>query len=217
MSTFRLVLVPGIITLAVTLLRLTGELNHWSRAFFSPEAGGGLAIVGIWILAPIFGIYFARKLAAAGKLSGGWRVLGFAALAIVVFVAIMAVVPSLMGLDPNAPSLAALGVMVFASLAALAVAYYGSGVLGRVLVAYGLTARIPVVLVMLVAILGNWGTHYDVLPPGAPEMGVWTKWILIGLLPQLTLWMAFTIAVGALFGGLALVIAERQKTAVRTA
>ena len=34
--------------------------------------------------------------------------------------------------------------------------------------AYGLAARIPVALVMLVAMLGNWGTHYDAPPsPGA--------------------------------------------------
>ncbi len=217
MSTFRLVLVPGIITLAVTLLRLTGELNHWSEAFFSPEAGGGMAIVGIWLLAPIFGIYFAKKLAAAGLTAGGGRILGFGALAIGVFIAIMFTVPAILGLDPNAPSLAALVVMIIASLVSLAVAYYGTGALGRVLVAYGLAARIPVALVMLVAILGNWGTHYDVLPPGAPEMGVWTKWILIGLVPQLTLWVAFTVAVGALFGGLALLVTERHKTAVRTA
>src|SRR5262245_15247324 len=189
MSTFRLVLVPGIITLAVTLLRLTGELNHWSRTFFSPEAGGGLAIVGIWVLAPIFGIYFAKKLAASGQVPGGWRIAGFAVLAIVVFAALMFAGPMVLGINPNAPSLAALGMMVVASLVTLAVAYYGAGALGRVLFAYGLVARIPVVLVMLVAILGNWGTHHDVMPPGAPEMSVWPKWLLIAVLPQLTLWM----------------------------
>ncbi len=217
MSTFRLVLVPGIITLAVTLLRLTGELNNWSRAFFSPEAGGGMAIVGIWLLAPLFGIYFARKLAASGQVAGGWRILGFAALAIGLFIGVMISMPAVLGIDPNTPTLGAFAVMVVASLVALAVAYYGAGALGRVLVGYGLAARIPVILVMLVAILGNWGTHYDVLPPGAPEMDVWTKWFLIGVVPQLTLWIAFTVAVGAFFGGLALGITERQKTAVRAA
>ena len=217
MSTFRLVLVPGIITVAVTLLRLTGELNHWSRTFFSPDAGGGLALVGIAWLVPIFGIYFTMKFQSSGQAGSGWRTLGFAALAIGVFIGIMFAVPAVMGLDPSQPGFAAFAVMIVASLIALAVAYYGSGALGRVLLAYGLAARIPVILVMLVAIFGNWGTHYDVLPPGAPEMGVWTKWFVIGVVPQLTLWIAFTVAVGALFGGLALVIAERRQTAVRTA
>lgn len=217
MSTFRLVLVPGIITLAVTLLRLTGELNQWSRTFFNPEAGGGMALVGIWLLVPIFGIYFARKLAAAGKTLSGYRTLGFAALAIAVFVAILFTVPAVLGLDPSQPTFTAFAIMIVASLIALALAYYGAGALGRVLLAYGLVARIPVVLVMLVAILGDWGTHYDVLPPGAPEMGAWTKWFVIGVVPQLTLWIAFTMTVGALFGGLALVIAERRHTAARPA
>lgn len=217
MSTFRLVLVPAIITLAVTLLRLTGELNHWSRTFFNPEPGGGMAIVGIWLLAPIFGIYFARKLSNSGQAGSGWRTLGFAALAIAAFAIIVFAVPAVMGLDPSQPTFAAFAVMIVASLIALAVAYYGSGSLGRVLLTYGLAARIPVILVMLVAILGNWGTHYDVLPPGAPEMGVWTKWFVIGVVPQLTLWIAFTVAVGALFGGVALVVAERRQAAVRPA
>ena len=40
-ATRRLILVPAIITLVVTLLRLTGELRGWSPRLFSPEAGGG--------------------------------------------------------------------------------------------------------------------------------------------------------------------------------
>lgn len=217
MSISRMVLVPGIITAAVTLLRLVGELNHWSRTLFNPDAGGGLALVGIAWLVPIFGIYFAMKLPASSRTGSGWRPLGFAALAIGLFIGIVFAVPAVMGLDPSQPGFAAFAVMIVASLIALAVAYYGSGALGRVLIAYGLAARIPVILVMLLAILGNWGTHYDVLPPGAPEMGVWTKWLVIGVVPQLTLWIAFTVAVGALFGGLALVVAERRQTAARPA
>ncbi|HEY7819237.1 MAG TPA: hypothetical protein VIG29_13515 [Vicinamibacteria bacterium] len=218
MSTFRLVLVPGIITLAVTLLRLTGELNDWSRTFFSPEAGGGLAVVGIAWLVPIFGIYFATRLRSAGDALSAGRIMGMSALAIVAFVAISFAVPTILGFDPNQPSLAALGVLIVSSLVALAIAYYGTGALGRVLACYGLVARIPVILVMLLAILGNWGTHYDVLPPGVVlPMSPWAKWFFIGVVPQLTLWMAFTVAVGGLFGGLALLVTQRQKTAVRTA
>ena len=218
MSTFRLVLVPGIITAAVTLLRLVGELNHWSRALFNPDAGGGLALVGIAWLVPIFGIYFAMKLQGSGETRGGWRTAGFAVLAVVAFVAVFFALATLLGIDPNQPTLVALGANAVASLVALGVAYYGSGALGRVLLAYGLVARIPVILVMLLAILGNWGTHYDVLPPGVVlEIDPWAKWFFIGVVPQLTLWMAFTVAVGALFGGLALVVAERRQTAVRPA
>ena len=41
----RLILVPAGITLAVTLLRLIGELQEWSSALFNRSVGGGGAIV----------------------------------------------------------------------------------------------------------------------------------------------------------------------------
>jgi hypothetical protein len=63
----RLALLPGVITLAVTLLRLAGELLHWSKTWFNPAQGGFLAVAGIEWLAPIFGIHFALKLSGAGQ------------------------------------------------------------------------------------------------------------------------------------------------------
>ena len=72
------------------------------------------------------------------------------------------------------PFAASLAIFAVASLVALFIAMRGWPALGRVLVAYGLAARIPVIIVMLVAMLGNWGTHYDAAPPDPnfPEMGV---------------------------------------------
>src|SRR5687768_18611129 len=67
MTTTRLVLVPALITLAVTVLRLTGELLNWSPRLFSREAGGAGAIIGIVWLVPVFGVYFALRLARAGE------------------------------------------------------------------------------------------------------------------------------------------------------
>ena len=64
--TIRLVIVPVLISLVVTLWRLTGELLTWSTFFFNPEAGGVGAVIGITWLAPIFGIYFALHLAKNG-------------------------------------------------------------------------------------------------------------------------------------------------------
>src|SRR2546426_2025262 len=63
----RLIFIPSVITLAVTLLRLIGELQHWSPVLFNPAAGGGGAIMGITWLVLIFGIYFALKLFNAGE------------------------------------------------------------------------------------------------------------------------------------------------------
>ena len=36
----RIVWAPALISLCVSVLRLTGELMHWSPRWFSPETGG---------------------------------------------------------------------------------------------------------------------------------------------------------------------------------
>jgi hypothetical protein len=203
----KLIVVPAVITLAVTLLRLLGELMHWSATLFNPAPGGGGALVGIAWLVPIFGVYFALKLAAAGERPSGagpaigYPLLGFALLPAAGFAA------TTLGAPPNGFALFA--VFVVSSILGALVAFRGWPALGRTLLAYGLAARIPVAVVMLFAMLGNWGTHYDGAPPGFPEMGPISKWLLIGVLPQLTVWIWFTMAVGALVGGIALAIRGR--------
>jgi hypothetical protein len=194
-----LILVPALITLAVTIVRLVGELQAWSPRFFSREAGGAGAIVGIVWLVPVFGVYFAAKLAKAGAVPGAGRVIAHAALALLLM-ALSVVAASRMIANRNAQFI----VFMIASVVAAGVAYRGWPALGRVLLAYGLAARVPVMLVMLVAISASWGTHYDVPPPGLPAMAALPKWFFIGMLPQLFLWVPFTVYVGALFGGLAL-------------
>ena len=207
----RLILVPALITFGVTLLRLVGELNNWSPGLFNREPGGGGALVGIAWLVPIFGVYFALKLSRNGgpTLKAG-KTLLYALGGLAAFFAIGFGGVSLLGLDPDKPSLASLVVFIVASAAAAFIAYLGSAELCKTLFAYALAARIPVALVMLVAMLGNWGTHYDVVPPGFPEMGVLAKWLTTGLVPQLTIWIAFTLVLGALFGGLALAVTRRK-------
>ena len=205
----KLILVPAVITLAVTLLRLTGELMHWSKALFNPAAGGGGAIVGIAWLVPVFGIYFGLKLAGAGLAPAalgpaiGYSVLGFAVMPALGFGAVK------LGLSPQ--GFGAFAVFIVLAIVGAVIAYRAWPALGRVLLAYGLAARVPVAIVMLVAILGNWGTHYDVAPPDFPAMSPIAKWLLIGLLPQLTLWIWFTIAVGTVFGAVAVAATGRAR------
>ncbi len=66
---------------------------------------------------------------------------------------------------------------------------------------------------MLMAMLGDWGTHYELGPPGYPEMGFLSKYILIALFPQMTFWIMFTMVVGTLFGGIAAVLVRPKVTA----
>jgi hypothetical protein len=206
-----LILVPAVITLAVTLLRLVGELQGWSSTLFNRDAGGGGAIVGIVWLIPIFGIYFALRLAREGEGPGKiGRAFGLWLLALVVLPATGAAAGAA-GVDQNSTTM----LLIFgaAAIAAVFAALRAWPELGRVLVAYGLAARIPVAIVMLVAIFGDWGTHYDV-PPSAdsPQMAPLVKWFWIGLLPQITIWIAFTVVVGMLFGLIAVAIVNRGRT-----
>jgi hypothetical protein len=207
LSIRRLIAVPAVVTLAVTLIRLTGELLHWSPKLFSREAGGAGALVGIVWLVPVFGIYFAMRLnqAGYGPRSRG-RAIGHSIAAIA---ATAAAGSAIFQLSPSIVATVVLTNLV--SLLALWIAYRGWPELGRVEIYYGLAARIPVAIVMLIAMAATWGTHYELGPPGFPELSLVPKWIVIGLLPQLTLWIAFTVTVGTLFGSLSLFFQKRPE------
>jgi hypothetical protein len=215
-----LILVPAVISLAVTLLRLFGELQGWSERFFNRAPGGGGAIVGIAWLVIVFGFYFGWKLAAMGHApSSAWRAAGIAFLGLLVIVAVAVVLNML-----KVPPVGQLAIFAVVSWVAIFIAYRGWPALGRVLLAYAFAARIPVAIVMLVAMLGNWGTHYDVAPPPDPSnptdfgaMNVWLKWFLIGVLPQFTGWIAFTVVFGMLFGVLGAAVARTRRPQPATA
>ena len=206
----KLILVPALITLAITLLRLIGELQGWAPALFNKAAGGGGALVGIAWLVPIFGIYFGWKLAEAGELppSAG-KAIGFAFLGLVLVPGAVVVAIKLVGVSPQGVGL--VPVFAVASLVGAVITFLGWSALGRVLLAYALAARIPVVIVMLFAIFGNWGTHYDVAGPGVPEMPPLMKWLMIGVLPQMTVWIWFTLVLGALTGSITAVVKGRVR------
>jgi len=211
-SIWRLIMVPGLITLGVTILRLAGELGHWSETLFNPAPGGGGGLVGIVWLVPIFGIYFALKLAGAGERPASLgKATGLAFLGMVVLVA-GGYLGALSQFKNAAIGGAGLVLVVAGALIPLA----GWRALGKVLIAYGLVARIPVAVVNFLALRGSWGTHYDGLPPNFPEMGFWPKYIQVGLLPQLTIWIGFTVILGSLFGIAATAIARPKAPAPET-
>jgi hypothetical protein len=84
------------------------------------------------------------------------------------------------------------------SWAAIAVAWRGWPPLVATLLRYGFLARVPVTVVILLGILGDWKTHYDSPPPGLPAMGAVARWVAIGVIPQFTLWMAVTVVLGVM-------------------
>ena len=210
----QLILIPSVITLAVTLLRLVGELQHWPTALFNPDAGGGGSIIGITWLALIFGAYFALKLARAGEPTpGAGRVIGFALLGLV---ATFAGGFLGFGLKAEFPGKIIIGLVLIAVGASLP--FLGWKALSKVLLAYAYAARIPVVILMYFAMRGNWHTHYDAIPPGFPQdMSFWPKFIQLAVVPQMVMWIAFTIIMGSLFGGFAIAVARRNKPAAQPA
>jgi hypothetical protein len=141
----KLIAFPAFITLFVTLLRLTAEFMNLPGWLASREAGGAGALIGVAWLAPVFGVYFAVKLAdAPGKL---WKNLL------------------------------------------------------KTLFAYGLAARIPVIVIMGLAIFGNWGTHYDAFPPDMADMSPLMKFLFGGVVAQLIFWVCiWTVGTGMLAG-----------------
>jgi hypothetical protein len=203
-----LVAVPAVVTLALTLLRLAGELMRWSERFFSREAGGGFAIVGIVWLVPLVGIYFALRLVRMGHApEGRARPIGLALLG-------LGLVVALTGLSSKLSPLLQVFALSVSSILGAAVAFAGWRPLGRALLAYGLLARIPVVVIMLLAILGDWGTHYELGRPDLqPIDSPLLRWLVIGVVPQLGFWVPFTLLVGAIFGSIVAAAAYRRAPA----
>jgi len=200
------ILVPAIVSLVITLVRLAGELMHWNPTFFSRAGGGAGAVVGIVWLVPILGIYFAIKLRDVGDRPAG-LLRGFG------FVVLAGLVPLATGFLGSALGLRAiqiLGLVCVALFVSILVVKPAWPSLARLLWFYGLAARIPVILVMLVAIFGDWGTHYDVTTPELASLPPLIKWLLIAVLPQITLWMGFTVVCGMVFGLLTMAVAGKK-------
>jgi len=206
MSITSLITIPALITLGITILRLVGELEHWPKPWFNAAAGGGGAIVGISWLPIIFGPYFALKLAGAGEgPSSAGKALGFAVLGLVVLFLGGWVAEASFA---HHPALAVVGLLVM--LVSAFIPGIGWRSLGNTLLAYAFAARIPVLLVMLVAMLGNggqgWGTHYDVAPPGFPAQSLGAKFLYLAVFPQMSLWIGWTVVAGSIIGGLVAVV-----------
>lgn len=214
----RLILVPALISLAVTLLRLVGELKHWSDAWFSTAASGiqpsGVSwLIGIsWLPIP-FGIYFAYKLWKSGErpASTGKAIAYALVAAVAVVLALSFLIPKI---PVEFPRILLFIWLFMVSGAALQLLAWPK--LVKVLFAYGVAARIPVVVVMFFAMQGRWGTHYDYVGyPEVAERGLWPGYLWLGFFPQLTFWVAFTIVLGSLAGGVtALFLSRRMREAL---
>ena len=213
-SILQLILIPSLITLGVTLVRLIGELQHWPTALFNPAPGGAGAIVGISWLPLLFGIYFAIKLSDAGQgpQDRGRTVrLSIIGLALLLAGVAISAIPQL-----NVTTKVVVAILL--ALLAVGFQYAAWPRLFKVLLAYGYAARIPVLILMYFAIRGNWGTHYDVVPPGfAADTPFWSKFMQIAFLPQMIFWIMYTIITGMVCGTITAALRQRKTTTTQAA
>ena len=202
-------LVPALITLGITLLRLGGELAHWSPRFFSAAPGGGAAVVGISWLPFVLGPYFAMKLAKSGHGAASvWKTFGLSVLGLGILIG-----GGFVGFAPqiNFPLRQVIGILLM--ILGPTLVTLGWPALFKTLVAYGFAARIPVAIIMFFAIRGQWGTHYDVVPPNySGPTAFLGKYMYIAFLPQMVIWIAFTVLVGAFVGTLLTALVVRGKS-----
>ena len=55
----------------------------------------------------------------------------------------------------------------------------------KVQLTYGYASRIPIAIVEFLAMRGHWGTHYDALDPGFPQIGFWSTYVRVNLVPNI--------------------------------
>lgn len=213
-SVTQLILIPAVITLAVTILRLVGELQGWPKPWFNASAGGGGAIVGISWLPIIFGPYFALKLAGAGEgpaSKGKAIALAFAGLAVMVLGGFAV----FKGASSGNGAVVIFGFLVI--LATCFIARAGWRSLGTTLLAYAFAARIPVLIVMFIAMRAGWTTHYSAIDPRLAHAPFWKQFLDEAFLPQMFSWTGYTVVVGSIFGGVAGALVRQSKPAAQAA
>lgn len=209
-----MVLVPTVITLMVTILRLVGELQGWDPTLFSTEAGGGRALVGIVWLVPLFGFWFGWRLQRSG---GGPRP-GRVAVTYLVAIAVLAgggfllhqaemvVFPG----EDTGSEFRGMPYLLALMAVGTVIAFMAWGRLTLTLLVYGFLARIPVVVVTYFDVMQGWGTHYGALPPAVTSVEGMELFVALST-PQLTVWpLAFTPIVGGLMGCLGAKLAGRR-------
>jgi hypothetical protein len=209
-SRFRLLAVPLGITLGVTVLRLIGELLNCSPTLFSRQPGGLGAVVGIIWLAPVFGVSFARRLMHVGHAPASTKRALLHVLAAFAILVAWGVANALIWPPFQAQVLGG----AVASLVVVVLQLRGWPELGKTMLLYAVGARIPVVIIMFLAIFDHWGTHYDAFPPGFPLTEPFEIWFWAGLIVQMTLWVGITVLFGAVAGTLVAAVSERRSRPV---
>lgn len=204
---FGAILIAGSITLLVSLLRLFGEYMTWSSAWFNPDAGGPLSIIGIAWLPIVFGFWFGRGLAASGKAP---RKPGLALLLCLVGFALLLGGLMFIGSQYKGDELKQMFRYIWIGapcLTVLALLAWPSAFGANLF--YAVLARAPVVAIQYIAIARNMGTHYEKVAPELGQMSADDR--AFGLMmAQVTVWVPYTILLGGMFAALGAMTVKKK-------
>jgi hypothetical protein len=154
-------------------------------------------------------VYFALKLSGEGQHPAGWeKAFG---LSLMGFLMLFGLGPLQAAIYQRNIYFGLIYIWIIGVIAA-AIQYRAWPALTKTLLAYGLAARIPVIVIMFLAMWGHWGTHYDAAPAGFPETAWFTEFLLLGFFPQILFWVSFTIVTGAFFGILVGWVSSKKTT-----
>ncbi len=206
---WSVVLVAAAITLVITILRVVGELQGWSETLVGPQG-----LVGITLLIPIFGLWFGWRLrrSTGTPAHAGKAALFYVLAAAVLFGAFWAAMAAGLIVMPTEQAPGVPDGMVWAVgivLASIAMAFAAWPRLSLALFVYAVLARIPIIVVTFLSVSNDWDTHYTKLPPEFALPPDVDKTMFLAM-PQATFWIAFTMAVGGLFGCAAAALARRR-------
>lgn len=198
----HLVLVPTLLTLAVTLLRLAGELRSWPGPWFNKDSG----LVGITMLPPIFGFYFALKLWRGGERTDSvGHAFELGLLGVVLNQGVEATVFSLL----HTSIFSQLLILWTAAIISALLQYLAWPALFKALTLYGLGARVPTVIISFFALRGHWGTHFD-FHPGPLKLTFWPLFWWFYFFEEMIYWVSFTVVTGTLAGSVAAAVAKHR-------
>lgn len=207
----RLVLVPSLITLVVSVARISCELGGIVNA----TSGGGASPLGITWLVVVFGAWFGWRLAREGEAPSRRFAWAWSLVAVFLLVAMVAV--RMGGLDPEDRSEAAYVVLrqqvLVVTGVALVLAFLQVRVWSRLALAlfvYGLGARLTVVAIAIAAKLSGKDTHYTKFGPAGIERDLGDTIASVAL-SQLGFWVGFTVVVGSLAGNVAAAMVRRGR------
>jgi hypothetical protein len=155
-------------------------------------------LVGWW-----FGAHLSRLDAAPPSPAAAisWPLAG-----IVLGVGVMFLVLHVMG----QPSFTAFVSICVSNLACAVLALRGWPELFRANLSYGLAARLPIMLITVIAVASGWSTHHTKLAPGSPALPE-TQRVLVLCAAQVAMWLPFTVLIGGLFGGVAALVCRRRR------